>query len=66
MRGVVFKHPDKKQEWVIPVVDEWPDLPADLDMEGRWYIKVSLPLFINLVAEQGYYPVEKEVNDGED
>lgn len=64
MKGVVFRNADGSQEVTIPVIDKFPGL--DLDVDGKWVVEVSLPLFIQLAAHEGLTPVMKEVVDAED
>lgn len=60
MKGVVFRNKEGSQEVVVPVIDKMPDI--DLDVEGKWVVEVSFPLFIELAAGQGLYPVAKEAD----
>lgn len=59
---------EKGQEFPIEVHDAYPDL-GDIDVDGKWYVKVSVPMFCQMAARMGYTPVlnaygEKETANG--
>ena len=63
MKAVVFRNEAGNQEYRIPVIDKFPDL--DLDVDGKWVIEVSLPLFVEMASHMGLFPVKKDGEEDE-
>ena len=54
--GLIFRQLTTGEEMQVEVHDKFPQM-EDVHIEGRRYIEVSVELFVELMAQNGYFGV---------
>jgi hypothetical protein len=55
--GIAFRNDETAQELVVVVHDKFPQM-GDVHIEGRRFVEVSVEMFVELMAAQGFHTVD--------
>lgn len=56
VQGLLFVNDETAQEMVVTVMDKYPSMDS-VHVEGRRVVEVSVEMFVELMAAQGFVPV---------